>query len=67
MNSVPRHIFADTETQADKRHIGLFAGHIDGMAENITVAGEGVIKINGADINTLFKVLPQLGISMTGL
>ncbi|OQB53587.1 MAG: hypothetical protein BWX97_00300 [Firmicutes bacterium ADurb.Bin146] len=52
MNSVPRHIFADTVSQTDRRHIGLFAGHIDGMAENITVAGEGVIKINGADINT---------------
>ena len=55
MNSVPRHIFADTENQSDKRHIGLFAGHIDGMVENITVAGEGVIKIDGADLNTYSK------------
>nr|HPJ75206.1 hypothetical protein [Clostridia bacterium] len=55
MNSVPRHIFADTENQSDKRHIGLFTGHIDGMVENITVAGEGVIKIDGADLNTYSK------------
>jgi hypothetical protein len=52
LNTVPRHIFADTETQSDRRHIGLFAGHIDGMAENITVAGQGIIRVNGADVNT---------------
>ena len=52
LSAVPGHIFADTEAQTDRRHIGLFAGHIDGMAHNITVAGEGVIKIDGADINT---------------
>ncbi|MFA7673040.1 MAG: hypothetical protein WCY62_04215 [Clostridia bacterium] len=48
---IPGHNFADTVNQTDERHIGLFAGHIDGMAENITIAGEGIIEIGGADVN----------------
>lgn len=34
-----------------ERHIGLFAGHIEGMVENITVAGECEIKIDSKDVN----------------
>lgn len=49
---IPGHNFADTTNQTDERHIGFFAGHIDGIAENITIAGEGVIEIGGADVNT---------------
>ncbi len=34
-----------------ERHIGLFAGHIDGAAANITVAGNCNIHINSKDVN----------------
>lgn len=34
-----------------ERHIGLFAGHIDGDVDNITVAGEGRLDIKTKDVN----------------
>ncbi len=51
------HNFEDTYTYDPlinvyyERHIGLFAGHIDGDAENITVAGDCNIHIGSKDVN----------------
>lgn len=50
-----RHNFEEGYPSEDpdypERHIGIFAGHIDGDAANITVAGEGKININSPGVN----------------
>lgn len=43
--------YAGDDTGYHERHIGIFAGHIDGDVSNITVAGEGVIEINADNVN----------------
>ncbi|MDD4125078.1 MAG: hypothetical protein PHW77_05060, partial [Eubacteriales bacterium] len=51
------HNFEDTNTYDPvsnvyyERHIGLFAGHIDGAAANITVAGDCRIQIDSTNVN----------------
>ncbi len=36
---------------SDERHIGIFAGHIDGSASNISVAGTSLVNINSKKVN----------------
>lgn len=45
------HHFADTEGHSDERHVGFFAGHIDGAAGNISVAGVSQLNINTQEVN----------------
>ncbi len=51
LEAIPGHIFADKDEQTDERHIGIFAGHIDGSVKNITIGGETIIKIDAKDVN----------------
>lgn len=43
-----------------ERHIGLFAGHIDGNVSNITVSGTGNIQIDSRDVN-YYSVFTTVG------
>lgn len=45
------HHFADADNHSDERHIGIFAGHIDGAASNISVAGTSTVNINTPEVN----------------
>ena len=45
------HHFADTENHSDEKHIGIFAGHIDGNASDISVGGTSTINIDTPEVN----------------
>ena len=49
--SLTGHHFADADNHSDERHIGIFAGHIDGAASNISVAGTSTVNINTPEVN----------------
>ena len=49
--TITGHNFNDADYHSDERHIGIFAGHIDGSASNISIAGKSNINIATKDVN----------------
>lgn len=49
-NDLADHVFA-RDDKSDERHIGFFAGHIDGAANNISIAGSSSFDVDTKSVN----------------